>query len=424
MAMRLAFAYEHMGDYWQAEAVFRQAIKFLQTKDGQMEDLEIAPYTFRSPFFERANSSQQLQVSVSIGLGNTLICLQKFEDASCIFRDCLRLAKDLGLAHEECCCCFKLGETRAQLGEDGFELFRQSFKLARELERTEVLYQVMELNAAFLREHLHFSGAIRALELVQKTHARLSEHSLPAIAAEPELKACEIDLETAQSYFKWALHGTLTQPNVRLAQSPLDGAAFYAGRALKTLEMLAPIDAKAQLRQRDCQIKAHELLGRILFSSGENEKEEAVQHLKLAVKLITSFAKGNCAACGQICSSHTSFMTCSGCQVSRFCNKQHQRYSWGRGGHKEFCQILKTGRQAAKDEKTHLLEYLNKTHAQSKKEMQKSIDSMGPAKIEEFRLKCTCIGKEMKVMHKLLAKQEAMVDNLMDEFAAALWNDA
>ena len=145
-----------------------------------------------------------------------------------------------------------------------------------------------------------------------------------------------------------------------------------------------------------------------------------MQHLKLAVKLITSFAKGNC---GQVCSSHTSFMTCSGCQVSRFCNRQHQRYSWGRG-HRDFCQILKTGRRADKDEKTHLLEYLSKTHAQSTKEMQKSIESMGPAEIEEFRLKCTRIGKEMRVMHKLLAKQEAMVDNLMDEFAAAFGNDA
>ena len=275
--MRLAFADEHMGDYWQAEAVFRQAIKFLQTKEGQVEDLAITPYDLRSPFFENANSIQQLQVSAGIGLGNTLMCLQKFEDASSIFQDCLRLAKDSGLAHEECCCCFKLGKSRAQLGEDGFELVRESFKLARELKRTEDMCQVMELNAAFLREHLHFSGAIRALELVRETQSRQSAHqqSLPAIAAEPELKVCEIDLETAQCCFKWALHGTLTQSNVRLAQSPLDGAALYAGRALKTLEILRPKmepkDAKAQLRLRDCQFKAHELLGRILFSSGEDE---------------------------------------------------------------------------------------------------------------------------------------------------------
>jgi hypothetical protein len=96
-------------------------------------------------------------------------------------------------------------------------------------------------------------------------------------------------------------------------------------------------------------------LAYLAFNSKEHE-EEALGHLKKYLSWIVERGRTLCNGCGQRRGEDAPMLTCSGCRVVRFCNKEHQKMasqSVASGGnifrerHKDICGVLGQWRQVA-----------------------------------------------------------------------------
>ena len=99
------------------------------------------------------------------------------------------------------------------------------------------------------------------------------------------------------------------------------------------------------------KVKALYELARLTFLLGEESQAVAFleQHLDLAVGI----GRGACEHCNQIRlqgSGPSALLTCKGCGVARYCDKQHQRDDWAQkgSGHKLMCPLLKRWRHVHK----------------------------------------------------------------------------
>jgi len=110
----------------------------------------------------------------------------------------------------------------------------------------------------------------------------------------------------------------------------------------------------------------------LAFDTGE--EEQALDYLKQYLQVQVDGAGSHCRGCDQVRGDDAPMLTCSGCSVARFCNKDHQKMASqnsvsGRNTavrHKDICSLLGKWRQVVKGNATtesctaDLLEFLRR----------------------------------------------------------------